>query len=326
MTREFPDELLSALLDGELSDTERITIERHLAASPSDRQLFEDLKSLRGELSSLPRKTVSPDFADRVVRAALAEAEKQNEARGVVSRAPPVVRHFWRRWKLGAAAASAAALAACFLLAMLAGRRTEVPQPPGAVAVTAVEPEKALAAVAALPEQLLNALATSAPGGQDAVVLRLRVAKDVPVGQALDAALLKAGIGALAADTPASAALIQEAYRRSLGSEPAATTAADVIFIEAPLKHVQDALAELASAVKDPLQLEASGKLALRRGGNDDVAEGEGTAGPAKAFAHHLSGSVFPLPSKSTQPQVPAPLATLHPEQPIRLLILLDVQ
>ena len=38
MTREFPDELLSAFLDGELSPVERDQIERHLAASEADRQ------------------------------------------------------------------------------------------------------------------------------------------------------------------------------------------------------------------------------------------------------------------------------------------------
>src|SRR3954469_18421765 len=78
MTREFPDELLSAFLDDELSPAERDQVEKHLATSEADRQLLADLKSLRGDLASLPQAAVSPDFADRVVRAAVAEAEKNS--------------------------------------------------------------------------------------------------------------------------------------------------------------------------------------------------------------------------------------------------------
>src|SRR4051794_2016738 len=80
MTREFPDELLSAFLDDELSPAERTQVEKHLAASEADRLLLAELKSLRSDVASLPQATVSPDFADRVVRAAVAEAEKNSGA------------------------------------------------------------------------------------------------------------------------------------------------------------------------------------------------------------------------------------------------------
>src|SRR3954454_13894859 len=68
MTREFPDELLSAFLDNELSPAERAQVEQHLAASTADSQLLAELKTLRNEVGSLPPVTVSPGFADRVVR------------------------------------------------------------------------------------------------------------------------------------------------------------------------------------------------------------------------------------------------------------------
>jgi negative regulator of sigma E activity len=339
MTREFSDELLSAFLDGELSEADRANVERHLAANPADRQLYDDLKALRGEVASLPRSPVSPDFADRVVRAALAEAEKQNEARGMVSKAPPVQRHFWRRWKHGplyysAAAASAAALAACVLLVVLVGRHklagqpSDAPQPggDGAIAVAPVGPVEAVEAVAALPDQFLSALTAAAPSGRDAVVLRLKVGKGVPVGQALDAALGQVGITALANDVVGSAAFVQEAYTRRFGTDSSGTAAADAIFIEAPLKTVQQAVAGLATTVKDPLLLEASGKLALPGGINDNVAEGESASARPQSFAQHFSGSLFPLPGKAAQPQSPLPIAKLNPDQPVRLLILLDAQ
>jgi anti-sigma factor RsiW len=339
MTREFPDELLSALLDGELSDTERAKVERHLAENPTDRQLYQDLKSLRGELASLPQATVSSDFADRVVRAALAEAEKHNEARGMVSRAPPVERHFWRRWKYGVAAASAAALAACLLLVVLAGRHKDAPQPgvgevvaSGGRKPTEADPRQAIATIAALPDQLLAALTTAAPKNRDAVVLRLKARKDVSLAQALDAALAKAGISPADVGAAGPSVLLREAYAKMApaGAETATLAAADAIFIEAPLQSIQDIVTDLASAIKDPLQLELQGKLALHRGNSDDRAEGEGGNGNAanKPFAQHLDASHFRLfqnekaPAAASSPSLP--VATLRPDQAIRILILVE--
>src|SRR5437763_13792156 len=99
MTREFPDELLSAFLDDELSPAERAQVEKHLATSEADRQLLTDLKSLRSDLASLPQAAVSPDFADRVVRAAVAEAEKNSGASATIALAPATAsRRRARRW------------------------------------------------------------------------------------------------------------------------------------------------------------------------------------------------------------------------------------
>src|SRR3954466_8922624 len=109
MTREFPDELLSAFLDNELSPAERAQVEQHLAASAPDRQLLAELKSLRSEVASLPPVTVTPDFADRVVQMAVAEAQKHSGRAADVSVAPPAARRSRRRWMIGAALASAAA-------------------------------------------------------------------------------------------------------------------------------------------------------------------------------------------------------------------------
>ena len=75
MTTEFPDELLSAFIDDELTPAEREQVEQHLATSESSRKLVAELRSLRGEVGALPMVTVNDDFADRVLQAAIAAAK-----------------------------------------------------------------------------------------------------------------------------------------------------------------------------------------------------------------------------------------------------------
>src|SRR5437667_10555070 len=84
MTREFPDELLSAFLDGELTAPERELVEQRLAVSESDRQLFAELRTLKSDLASLPKVAVDAGFTDRIVRAALA-AQAEPTASGTVA-------------------------------------------------------------------------------------------------------------------------------------------------------------------------------------------------------------------------------------------------
>ena len=84
MTRPFPDELLSAFLDDELEPADREQVEQHLATSEADRLLVAELQRLRGDVAALPPAKVSDDFTDRVLAAALAEAEKNGTAVGPV--------------------------------------------------------------------------------------------------------------------------------------------------------------------------------------------------------------------------------------------------
>ena len=69
----FPDELVSAYLDGELSPAEKLRVEEQLMDSAEHRQLFEELKALRQGMQSLPQRKLDADFASRV----LERAEKQ---------------------------------------------------------------------------------------------------------------------------------------------------------------------------------------------------------------------------------------------------------
>src|SRR5438876_1305393 len=113
MTREFPDELLSAFLDGELTAPERELVEQRLAASESDRQLFAELRTLKSDLASLPKVAVDAGFTDRIVRAALAA---QAEPTASVTLAAPTQANKRprriRRWVgIGSAIATTAACA-----------------------------------------------------------------------------------------------------------------------------------------------------------------------------------------------------------------------
>jgi len=328
MTREFPDELLSAFLDDELSPAERAQVEKHLATSEADRQLLAELKSLRGDLASLPQAVVSPDFADRVVQAAVAEAEKNHGASATIAPAPvpaTASRRRSRRWMVGAAVASAAALAACFLLVLQSWRRGVQPQPGPEVVVT---PPAPVQQVLAITDQLINALTASVPSEGEAVVLRLRVGKDVQLAAALDAALAKAGISTLAANLPSGAAQWQQAYRRGLEAKYGSAiessdlaAAAEAVFIDAPFERLESALKEVAASVKQPLQLAADTKLAINAG------EGEG--GSRQPFAQRLNASLFRLEKKlaatatAAVNQQPAS-SPLKPQQFVRVLILVE--
>jgi hypothetical protein len=64
------DELLSAYLDGELSEAERVRVDQLLAERPDYRQVLEELKEIRGAVKSLPKYALDETFAARVLRRA----------------------------------------------------------------------------------------------------------------------------------------------------------------------------------------------------------------------------------------------------------------
>ncbi|HEX4146039.1 MAG TPA: zf-HC2 domain-containing protein [Pirellulales bacterium] len=81
MNDETNHELLSAYLDGELSDDERQRVEQLLAESVECRQVYEELRAIRASLSSLPRHKLGEDLGERVLRLAQeSKADKQIEA------------------------------------------------------------------------------------------------------------------------------------------------------------------------------------------------------------------------------------------------------
>jgi anti-sigma factor RsiW len=339
MTREFPDELLSAFLDDELTPNEREVVERHLSATPADRQLVAELKSLRSELGELPRVIARPDFSDRVVRAAMAAKATADAS----ATRPSIVRRHPRL--LAVVGSMGAALAACLLLIVQAWRRD------GGSTTTAnsggPSVEAAVAAIQSPMDPLLAALESAFPAEGQAVVLRLRLSKDVPIGAALDQALAQAGIQArLGTDLSTGATSLVTAYRQkaeeaiaaSAASTPAQTIgAADAIFIEAPVHKLHEALSALAKNLSKPPLVETECHLPYIPGsGRVAVAEGEsgsatGTVGPAagQPFAQRLPAALFQLQKQATKAVAAVAGGVKSPvlasmDRPVRVLILVE--
>ncbi|MFW6170122.1 MAG: anti-sigma factor family protein [Planctomycetota bacterium] len=70
MTYPFPDDLISAYLDGELNADERARVEEQLRDDAELRRLFEELRGMRAMLQSMPVASPSEDFSERVLRQA----------------------------------------------------------------------------------------------------------------------------------------------------------------------------------------------------------------------------------------------------------------
>jgi len=64
---EPSDELLSAYLDGELTDAERAAVEARLAADPEAQHLLHQLRSVSQDVQSLPLKSAPRDLRDQIL-------------------------------------------------------------------------------------------------------------------------------------------------------------------------------------------------------------------------------------------------------------------
>jgi len=106
------EELISAYLDGELSDDERELVDRAVAESEEHRQLLAELRALHGSLQTLPRFSAPADFSARVLQ----QIEQSKSAPKVASRHGVVLG---RRRALRNLTAAAASLAAIIVIAIL---------------------------------------------------------------------------------------------------------------------------------------------------------------------------------------------------------------
>jgi hypothetical protein len=86
----FPEELLSAYLDGELPHDERARVEQWLAASADHRRLFDDLQAIRRELQALPQQSLDAGFSDRVLTAIRERSGDSSASPPAASGASPI--------------------------------------------------------------------------------------------------------------------------------------------------------------------------------------------------------------------------------------------
>lgn len=63
----FQPEMLSAMLDGELTPEQRAAVQSHLATHPRDARLLEEMQRLRAQLAGLPAVTAPPDLRQRIM-------------------------------------------------------------------------------------------------------------------------------------------------------------------------------------------------------------------------------------------------------------------
>lgn len=116
--QDIEAELLSAYLDGEVSDAERLRVERCLADSALCRSQFEALRQLRAELQGLSTFHLDPGFADRVLQQIERETEVAEPTGGGPSPEVQPARGFatekghrpWRRLVWTALAVAAAVM------------------------------------------------------------------------------------------------------------------------------------------------------------------------------------------------------------------------
>lgn len=70
MTSSFPDDLISAYLDGELNADERARVEEQLRRDPKLQRMCDELRALRATLQAMPASRPPEDFSERVLRQA----------------------------------------------------------------------------------------------------------------------------------------------------------------------------------------------------------------------------------------------------------------
>ncbi len=108
-------ELIGAFHDGQLSGEDRLRVEKQLQDDSAWRGELERIKRLRVDLRTLPEKTLSPGFDQRLAAALREAADK--------SLAPSVAKQHRKNWWTygGAAAALAAAIAIVMVVAFPQG-------------------------------------------------------------------------------------------------------------------------------------------------------------------------------------------------------------
>jgi len=129
-----PD-MLSAYLDGELTDAERVEVETQLESSPEWREELAEVRAARDALRGLPERDAPAGFWDAVYAHVAADTDEDADEKVVVpiTAAPSTARSTpRRRWAW--IAASAAAVAAVVAIVVLPHRSEVSPNVAAVVA------------------------------------------------------------------------------------------------------------------------------------------------------------------------------------------------
>jgi len=114
---EHIEELLSGFLDGELTEKELREFELAMSVDATLAMKLEQFRQLGNDLRSVPKRTLGPDFADRVLAAARRESEASDSLVSQEARRAPKLVIDERQGKWWQLVGVMAALAATLLLA-----------------------------------------------------------------------------------------------------------------------------------------------------------------------------------------------------------------
>ena len=351
MSRELHDERISAYLDGELSPGERAEVEELLRTSSSHQQVLAELTSIRESLQSLPQYTLGNDFAPRVTsaaqlaareREALAEAgprKTNHTATTHVEKAAPAAaaklqpRQSFARWLI-ASAGGIAMTAATIALVIYAfsGKVDDVAklEANGAGEGNVQQPiiEEPVAS------EFVRTVSSSKEN--EAVVVRIKLTKDAVRNRLLDNALAAHGIQMATADVSNEAARQTGlAYKEMIKAPTSSTTsrgAADVVFLEADVAQLEQALRDLeqnptAKATFAPESLVASvgtGPQRTKGPEGEPGSKGIETSIPTGGYFQHMPPRGFTLAPSASPPAI-KPGEKVPAKKSARVLIVVEV-
>lgn len=166
------DELLSAYVDGELTDDERVEVERRLADDPRARELVDELRALGEQMQALPKLTLGEELRSTILQRA-----ERTMLLGDDSQPTPRSRDTTgsRRW-LWAAMAVAATLLLSFMLptpeqdeeSIASAKPVPGDKPVGEMRMEAVEPGDASEPAVVLEADESAPLANQSPAEMEA--------------------------------------------------------------------------------------------------------------------------------------------------------------
>lgn len=105
-------ELISAALDGQLSETDQNKLEQHLDQCPACSALFEDLQNLRPILAHPDHIAAPDDLTQRIMDRIAADPVQEHADKVIPFPSGRRIYHSWKKWAVSAAAIAIVVLGA----------------------------------------------------------------------------------------------------------------------------------------------------------------------------------------------------------------------